>query len=194
MNTSMFNDPWLPKETSFKPICINNALIDSKVAEFITPSGVWDLDKIKRVVVYFDIDSVRSILIHKDLNDKLMWHYDRTREYSVKSSYKLFMKIKLDGISSSSSSMSHVWNNLWKLKIPSKIKHFCWKALNDSIPNKMNLYRRGIGNETTCLMCNFPYENSDHTLFECNRAKELWRSTYNNVFLDVDFNGSFVDR
>lgn len=51
-------------------------MINNKVADFITHSGSWDLEKLRRAVVNFDIDSI-SIPINKDLEDKLIWHYDR---------------------------------------------------------------------------------------------------------------------
>lgn len=81
-------------------------MINKKVAEFISisPTRSWDLERLRSVVVSFDYEIIRGIPINRDLNDKLIWHYDRTGEsYSVKSGYKLYMKIKIDGISSSSS-------------------------------------------------------------------------------------------
>lgn len=104
------------------------------------------------------------------------------------------MKLTIDGISDSSSRMNKVWNNLWKLNIPSKIKHFTWKALKNSMPNKSNLIQRGINISPLCPICNSQSENIDHCLFLCSPAKELWRLTYNHVFLDEDFQGSFIDR
>lgn len=68
----MFKDPWIPKESTFKPICINNDLIESKVAEFITYSGDWDLEKLNRTVIHFDVNTIRSIPINTRLNDKLI--------------------------------------------------------------------------------------------------------------------------
>lgn len=85
------------------------------------------------------------------------------------------MQIKIDGISSSSSPMNRIWNNLWKLKVPTKIKHFCWKALKESLPNNANLHHKGINISTQCPICNFHLETTYHYLFECNRAREVWK-------------------
>lgn len=112
----------------------------------------------------------------------------------MKSGYKLFLKIKLDGISTSESPMNKIWNNLWKLRIPSKIKYFCWKALKESLLDNYNLQHRGINISNNCPICDVQTENTDHCLFNCFRAKEIWNLTFNNVFLEENFNGSFIDR
>lgn len=38
-NISMFSDPWIPKESLFKPRCINESVAQEKVSFFITVSG-----------------------------------------------------------------------------------------------------------------------------------------------------------
>lgn len=194
VDTYMFRDPWIPKELTFKPICIDNNMLDSKVADFITPSGGWDIDKLSTSVINFDIDTIRAIPINTRLKDRLIWHSDKTGKYTVKSGYKLFMNIKIDGISASSTPLTRIWNNLWKLNIPTKIKHFCWRALKESIPNNANLNFRGVRVPTQCPICNYHIENSDHRLFDCPRAREIWKLTYNSIYLDEDFHGCFIDR
>lgn len=193
-DTYMFKDPWIPKEFTFKPICIDRDMFETKVADYISPSGGWDIEKLNTAVINFDINTIRGIPINTNLNDKLICHFDKTGKYTVKSGYKLYMKIKINGVSSSSSPLNRVWNNLWKLKIPAKIKHFCWRALKDSIPNSVNLNHRGINVSVQCPICNSQLENIDHCLFDCPRAREIWKLTYNNVFLEEGFHGCFIDR
>lgn len=106
VDTSMFNDPWLSKELTFKPICINRDMSNSKVADFLLPTGNWDEQKLRESVLDTDCELIRGIPTNKNLKDKLIWHYDRTGVYTVKSGYKLFMKTKINGISSSSNPMT----------------------------------------------------------------------------------------
>lgn len=192
--TKMFNDPWIPKENSFKPICINRELINRKVSDFILPNGTWDVEKLSGAVVYFDCDIIRGVPINKNLSDKIIWHFDKTGEYTVKSRYKLYMKLKIDGIQSSSSHTNKIWNNVWRMEVPSKIKHFVWKALNNVLPNNCNFLHRGIEIPPNCPMCNFRIESTDHILFGCDRAKKIWELTHNRVSLEEEFNDSFIDR
>lgn len=104
------------------------------------------------------------------------------------------MKSKMDGISSSSNPMSKIWNSLWNLKNPPKTKHFCWKALNNTLPTKVNLKYRGIDTSLVCPSCSNYVETTDHILFQCDHAKEIWKRTFDRVYLDTHFNGSFGDR
>lgn len=68
----------------FKPICINGEMINKKVGDFITPTGVWDLEELKRAVISFDCHTIRGIPINLNLRDKLICHYDRIGKYTVK--------------------------------------------------------------------------------------------------------------
>lgn len=112
----MFKDPWIPRETSFRPICINMEKFQSKVKEFISPSSGWDITKLNNVVPEMDIETIKRIPINSNLSDKIIWHYDRAGKYSVKSEYKLFMNSKINEVSSSSNLMGHVLKRLWESK------------------------------------------------------------------------------
>ena len=46
-----------------------------------------------------------------------------------------------------------IWCKIWKLSIPSKIKHFLWRALINSLPTKMNLKKRGVQVWEVCDRC-----------------------------------------
>lgn len=90
--------------------------------------------------------------------------------------------------------MGCVWDNLWKLKVPTKVKHLHWGALNDMIPSKFNLQKRGVDTIIDCPICFSHIESTDHSLFGCKRAKEIWRISGVRVFLEENFNDSLVDR
>lgn len=169
---AMFDDPWIPKENTFKPICINRNFWNEKVVDFISPSGDWNIMKLEQAVLSCDVEEIRKIPINKNLEDRMIWHYDKLGKYTVKSGYKLFIKEKIDGISPSSNIMSKVWNSIWNLKVPPKIKHFFWKALNNIFPTKINLKNRGVDNNLLCPVCSNYSETTDHILFKC---KELMR-------------------
>ncbi|KAL8456874.1 hypothetical protein ACS0TY_034927 [Phlomoides rotata] len=54
----------------------------------------WDLDVIRKVCVPDDVNRIiRTALPPIGRQDKLMWHYERNDNYSVKSAYKLCMPI-----------------------------------------------------------------------------------------------------
>ncbi|KAL5832174.1 hypothetical protein ACOSQ4_017528 [Xanthoceras sorbifolium] len=63
-----------------------------------------------------------------DCVDSLIWHFDKSGEYSVKSGYRVAAQEKLSLSGSSSSPDSKWWLALWNLNIPPKIKIFIWKS------------------------------------------------------------------
>lgn len=105
------------------------------------------------LVLEMDIDIIKRIPINTNIRDKFIWYYDKMGKYSVKSGYKLFMNTKINEASSSTYPMGSVWKNLWKLFVPMKIKHFCWKALNNFIPMNLNLKNRGVDVVIYCPIC-----------------------------------------
>jgi hypothetical protein len=63
---------------------------------------------------------------------------------------------------------------LWKLKLPSKIKNFAWRALHGLLPLKSILVNRHIGHSGQCPICLLGPEDISHLLFTCPAAQGLW--------------------
>ncbi|EEF36533.1 conserved hypothetical protein [Ricinus communis] len=40
------------------------------------------------------------------------------------------------------SSLKHLWNKVWRLNRPPKLKHFIWKALRGILPSKAVIVKR----------------------------------------------------
>lgn len=139
------------------------------------------------------LEIIRKVPINLASSDKYVWHYDKCGNYSAKSVYRVFMKNKIRS-SSSNNSMAKVWSNLWKLKVPAKVKHFCWKTLNGFIPTRVNLHRRGIQTNVMCPRCSENVETTDHILVGCKKAQEIWDLTFVHNLLKEDFNQNFADR
>ncbi|KAK8686344.1 hypothetical protein V6N13_125369 [Hibiscus sabdariffa] len=80
--------------------------------------------------------------------DELVWGIGGSGLYSPKSGYRLLLEEDLqasrDRSISSSNSVSEFFNNLSKLKIPSKCKIFLWRLFHDYLPTKSNLQQRRI--------------------------------------------------
>lgn len=61
---SMFNDPWLPRPSTFKVVSpCDLTMKDSTVAEFITPSLQWDVQKLNQFLVDFDVEIIKRLPI-----------------------------------------------------------------------------------------------------------------------------------
>jgi hypothetical protein len=57
------------------------------------------------------------------------------------------------------------WQNVWKRKVPNVVKMFLWRALNDLLPTKDNLYRKGVLKESSCPVCGVEEETVFHAIF-----------------------------
>jgi len=116
--------------------------------------------------------------------------------YYVKLGYKLLYELhNLDlNRPQVSNSQKGFWKNIWKLKVPGKVRHFLWKACTNSLPTKENLLKRKILHESGCSRCSGDSESVVHTLWSCSCIKEVWdpdfewvdrSSTASNSFSDV---------
>ena len=69
----------------------------------------------------------------------------------------------------------YFWKQVWSLNVPSKIRHFIWRACTDSLPTKMNLIKRVSIPNALCERCGSEVEDSAHALWGCIGLKEIWR-------------------
>ncbi|KAL5573013.1 hypothetical protein UlMin_022610 [Ulmus minor] len=97
--------------------------------------------------------------------------------YSVKSAYKLaFSADCVQEATSSSSQTSTLWNFLWQLSIPPKVKIFWWRALHNIIPTSWNLKVHHVPADLKCSLCGSGIETTVHSLFLCPKMKLLWKT------------------
>jgi hypothetical protein len=64
---------------------------------------------------------------------------------------------------------------IWKLKVPPKVKIFCWRTLHGIIPLKCILANRHIGTSTECPICHQGPEDIMHLLFTCPATQVIWQ-------------------
>ena len=63
---------------------------------------------------------------------------------------------------------------VWKLQTDTKIKVFLWKILIGISPVTENLNSRGMCIDNTCQVCGELGESTNHTLFLCPLARQIW--------------------
>ena len=63
-----------------------------------------------------------------------------------------------------------MWNALWKLHIPNKIKVFGWRACQEILPTHLNLAKQRIIHDNVCPNCTRFSESTIHELWDCG----LW--------------------
>ncbi|PNX67651.1 hypothetical protein L195_g055740, partial [Trifolium pratense] len=73
-----------------------------------------------------------------------------------------------------SNNSQDVWKAIWKLNVPPKHSHLLWRALNNALPVKNNLFKRGVRCDPLCPRCSNTLETTHHVFLECEWAKQVW--------------------
>lgn len=61
--------------------------------------------------------------------------------------------------------------------MPSKVKHFMWRALTNVLPTTENLLQRHVEVPTTCPICHASSENVYHILLVFPFARTCWMTS-----------------
>ncbi|KAL5554514.1 hypothetical protein UlMin_041915 [Ulmus minor] len=139
-NIDIFKDRWLPEPSNFKVTTPPMLPGIFKVAMLRLNNGDWN----KALIEYlFNADDVKAILSLPigsfDHDDVLFWHYTKDGNYTVKSGYKVALESRGCIEPSKSGPMQQWWKILWGLKLPPKVKSFCWKLCKGWLPTSLAL-------------------------------------------------------
>lgn len=66
------------------------------------------------------------------------------------------------------------WDNIWKLNVKQKLKHFIWKCLSNILLVNDPIFHRISKGIPLCCLCGEGMEIVEHVLFNCMHAKEIW--------------------
>jgi hypothetical protein len=123
---------------------------------------------------------LRIPLSEYQTDDFIPWHKSKKFIFSVRSAYYVEWEHQFgarvrrrDG--QGSSLVNPVWENLWKLHVPGKVKFFLWRALHGFVPGMAILAWRHIKVHPQCPVCFQGLEDINHLLFGCLRACEVWK-------------------
>jgi len=125
------------------------------VNELISPvDGFWDVNLVRALFWPVDAERILQIPLHHGREDTVAWHFNRSGLFSVRSAYHVQWEHKYDSRpgfdQAGGSNYMKVWDTLWKLKLPSKVKIFGWRALRGFIPCNGILANKHIGNQSSC--------------------------------------------
>ncbi|KAL4310628.1 hypothetical protein GQ457_01G034890 [Hibiscus cannabinus] len=140
-------------------------------------SATWKVEVLNDI---FDSDLVKQIcsipLSRTGLGDEVVWRYDGSGLYSVKSGYKLLQK---EGQSGSGSyvgvplQISRFYSSMWGVSLPFKVKINMWRVMNNFLPTFANLQTRRLSVNVCCPLCKSEAESTHHLMRDCVFVKEL---------------------
>jgi hypothetical protein len=168
---NLWDDRWIPDPPHKVLDPVRVLLREATVADIINrEANWWDVPLIKSIFSEDTVDKICSIPINPRFHeDKLIWRGTKNGGFSVRSAYHLEMerRDRDKGSSSSVYSVSHLWRRLWSLKLPRHILLFLWRACNEILPTKNNLYKRKVVTDQLCPMCGSEAESVSHALWSC---------------------------
>ncbi|KAL0010896.1 hypothetical protein SO802_006004 [Lithocarpus litseifolius] len=108
------------------------------------------------------------------VSDVMVWLHNRKGIYSVKSGYHVARKVLRECVECSTGLGQQVWKQLWKVRVPNKMKVFAWRACQEILPTRVNLAKRKIIRINTCCCCQRALETVIHAIWECLVAQDVW--------------------
>ncbi|KAL5800553.1 hypothetical protein ACOSQ4_033437 [Xanthoceras sorbifolium] len=168
-STRIYGDRWIPSPSTFKVYSLITLAPSAVVAVLKSPSGGWNSNLIWSSFLLDEANLILNIpCCSTPHHDTLMWHFSKADLYSVKSGYWVAMSHKHCFPSCSVTSGSSVWQLLWGVKLPSKIKIFLWRGLNNWLPSFATLRNRHIEVMALCPCCKTDAESILHAVWSCS--------------------------
>lgn len=139
--------------------------------------GIWEWQlEWKRLFREAEIDivakfmeDIEGMIVQPNQHDRWGWRVDPSKVYTMGSIYKVLTR------QLSRENNDEVFKELWKLKIPSKVLHFVWRLIRESLPTKVNFRRRNVDlNDVSCPFCRPKEEDASHLFFNCDKILPLW--------------------
>lgn len=157
--------------------CPNTLPPEATVQCLINPiSYNWDFHLIGQIFWQFGVTRSKPFPCGRAPIDRLIWYWPKDGLYEVKSGYHFarMHQQNLDSPSSSLTTLEILWQKVWQLNIPPKVKHFAWQTISNTLPIKSNLLKRGMDMDEACSTYGSQVENVEHILRDCNWSSRLW--------------------
>jgi ribonuclease HI len=139
----------------------------------------WKTELVKELFLPQEVTTILGIpLSFRNPADSLIWGATKQRIYTVRSGYHLLLheRNQDEPGTSDTTRMSQLWKTIWSVQIPSKIRHFLWRACHSSLPTRSNLHHRHVLDDPRCSSCTDQIESTIHALWQCKSIAPIWHS------------------
>jgi ribonuclease HI len=135
-------------------------------------------NSLNKIFIPYEAQKILDIpTLNRTTEDTITWAGTMDGNYTVKDGYQAIMDWSEEGnngAASSSTFHAEIWSNLWKINVPPKHSHFLWRLLNNALPTKTNLAKRGVKCDPFCPRCPTKMETTNHVFLDCEWAKQVW--------------------
>ncbi|KAM2726388.1 hypothetical protein EV2_038832 [Malus domestica] len=146
-------------------------------------SKTWKVDLISACFSSEEANTILSIPISKiGSYDRMGWFHTANGVYSVKSGYGIAMELmesrglgkKGRGATSDKTKHNKIWNAIWSLDVPRKMRFFIWKCCNHALAVRRNLKRRHMRVDNIYGVFGMVDETENHIFFRCETSHLFW--------------------
>ena len=174
-STKVWKDSWIDNGSNtrpFEPSTLQDQ--DLLVADLLSrETREWNVAKINRTLPELAERILQIRPSRLGTHDTYIWNLKSSGEYTTKTWYMALTQ-NIAEVSSPATTNSIDWRKLvWSNRTASKIKLFLWKSLHEALPTGFNLQKRRMRENTACGRCG-AIETTDHLLFQCRFARDLW--------------------
>ena len=108
--------------------------------------------------------SLENVALDQNSRDEVYWALDSSKSFTTKSLYRF---VTNRGVSIPEA------ENVWKAKLPLKIKIFLWQLKHNKLQVATSLKRRGWKGSVYCCLCG-KVETNNHVFFGCLISRFAW--------------------
>ncbi|TXG68107.1 hypothetical protein EZV62_009382 [Acer yangbiense] len=114
-----------------------------------------------------------AVMFNTRRDDLCCWHFTSNGEYAVKSGYNLGLSLVQEHSCSGAQGSGFLWDKIWNLAVPPKIKIFIWRACHEWLTTQVSLAKRRIQVDGLCPDCSKKFETTSHALWGCSGLKDI---------------------
>ena len=138
------NQKWLPRPPLFNP----GADTSLKVGDLIDKHTMqWDRPRVQDIFIQPTQQDVLNIRLGDlQTQDRIYWKENKANRFSVRSAYLVALRLNQGGVVENSRAHEdkRLWDKIWRLRIPPKVRNFLWRACSDVLPTRANIARRRL--------------------------------------------------
>lgn len=177
----IWDDDWIPNGSLRKVITPKGQNIITRVSELIDPiTNTWDEELLRQTFWPVDVTRILSIpLSSHDMEDFVAWNLTKSGTFSVRSAYYAEWESqfghKVNRGHDGPMKDHPMWSKIWSLRVPSKVKIYLWRIMQETLPCRAVLANRHVKVSGQCPLCTEGVEDLKHLLFQCPHAVLVWR-------------------
>ena len=112
------------------------------------------------------------------MQDALVWSFTKNGRYNVKFGYHVAKQLRMAESNSGEALVQRannsLWSQIWKAKVPNKVKIFSWRACQNIFPTQDNLVHKRVMEDARCCFYHRATETVLHVLWECGATQDVW--------------------